>query len=1149
MASEKKLQTQQDNSSERLSKVHYREINPFRGLESFDSEHAPFFYGRTKIVREALDLLRQQVADKKPFLLVLGPAGSGKTSLIRAGILPALTRPEEIEGAGHSWRLAFTRPGNAGAGDPFDALAAALLEKSALPEFPDAAPHNGWQNLAAELREAPDNTALRLRETLQCLSVQALDHLLDKQGSEVPSANAEENAELLRQNKPVRFDSKVRLALVVDQLEELFVQGFSPELQQRFITALGALIRWRVALVICGLRSDFYASFEKCCSSKDVGARNQSELCALNIELSEFLTGRFDLHPPSLQEIGEMICLAAEAVGLRFELDLETGRILDAVLLEAAAAHAEPLPPLEHLLWQLYRKQLPRKDGLLRWSDYYEAGELEGAVANHAESVFSALDGDAQAALKPIVRQLASPGPDDDGVLIRRTVPYRDLTSTPEFREHQKAGAERLIDLFIKEGLFHTERGPNAEVLVSFTQEYVLRNWPRVRQLLNEDLGLLRTRDRLESNFKLWFSGGRRSHNLVRTRSGVRDVEALLRGFRTSLSHRQVNYLQKSLGAKNRRRWLQGAAVLAIAAGLVVPFVIPGVQWLRATTERRKAEQSSGPEGRVAHSVNTGPESFETGQRENGESARLPQGNAPIATSERDALQGRLNDAEARAQQIQKSLELVISQRDALQGRLNDSEARAQGIQKSLDLAASQRDGLHSQLKDAEAKAQQAQKDAEHAGGQRDALQNQLKDTEAKAQQAQKDAAQAGSQRDALQNQLKDTEAKAQQAQKDAAQAGSQRDALQGQLRETEAKVRQAQKDAAQAGSQRDALQNQLKDTEAKAQQAQRDTSLVTSQRDALQGQLRQARKDAEAAAGKRDVLQARPTEAETEAQQAQKNAGLATKQSDALQAKLKDAKAKSQQAQKNVELVEAQAEKGDQSSGESSQKNSVFSANRTESKQSQQPNTGLKAEPLASTQASAFSIQPAHTTAMSRSASEGADSAEATVGHQEPMKLAQTDQRNAALPQPSPTQPASVNPPLVEAQADKSTDDAVDGAAVKRFVLEYIRTVTNDDVSTQERFFAQRVNFYGEGVLPLQGIRAANERYRREWPNRDWQPQGEPNILHSANSNEYEVLQPITWKVSNGPKHAQGNAKLNLRVRKNTEGNFHIVWAQYRDR
>ena len=76
-----------------------------------------------------------------------------------------------------------------------------------------------------------------------------------------------------------------------------------------------------------------------------------------------------------------------------------------------------PLPLLEHVLWQLYRKQLPRKDGLLRWSDYRELGELEGALANHAESVFLALDGDAQAALKPVIRQLVSPGPGEDGGL------------------------------------------------------------------------------------------------------------------------------------------------------------------------------------------------------------------------------------------------------------------------------------------------------------------------------------------------------------------------------------------------------------------------------------------------------------------------------------------------------------------------------------------------------------------------------------------------------------------------------------------------------------------------------------------------------------------------------------------------------------
>ena len=118
MAFEKELQACQDNLSKLLNRAHGGEINLFRGLEFFDAEHAPFFHGRTKTARKVLDVLEKQAAEKKPFVLVLGPDGSGKTSLVRAGILPVLTQIGIIE-RGSSWRLALARPADRGSGNPF----------------------------------------------------------------------------------------------------------------------------------------------------------------------------------------------------------------------------------------------------------------------------------------------------------------------------------------------------------------------------------------------------------------------------------------------------------------------------------------------------------------------------------------------------------------------------------------------------------------------------------------------------------------------------------------------------------------------------------------------------------------------------------------------------------------------------------------------------------------------------------------------------------------------------------------------------------------------------------------------------------------------------------------------------------------------
>jgi chromosome segregation ATPase len=877
-------------------------VNPFRGLEFFDSEHAPLFFGRAKVIENVLEVLRQQAAERRPFVLVLGPGASGKTSLVRAGILPALTQTGTFE-PDRPWRVVFTRPSGGRTGDPVDALAASLLQGLALPEFPDAANGNGWQELAAELRETPEDAALRLRETLQFLGAQAPNGKPGGHDSEAPPAGPRQSVDLLGQTKPAA--SKVRVALIVDQLEELF--QVPSELQRKYIAALGALVKWRTAFVIAALRSDCSAAFQQCCNPKDIAVRDLSEFSARDLNIGEVLAGRFDLPAPNTREIGEMIRSPADATGLRFEHDPVTGQSLDDALLEAATGVGEPLPLLEHLLSQLYQKQLQRNDGLLSWSDYRELGGLEGALTNHAEGVFSAVDTDAQAALQPIIRQLASTGPGEEAALARRTVLHRDLTSTPEFNEDQKAGAQRLIDRFIREGLFRIETAPDADSLVSVSQ-CLLRNWPRARQLLDESQGLLRSRDRLEPDFKHWLSGGRKSTDLLSTRSGVRDAKTLLKSFRTSLSDTQVDYLQKSLTGQNRRRRFR-RAVLAIVAALIIPAAVLGVQWLSATIEQRKGEPRL---------------------------KELSRKNSEPPDNSHDALQSRVNDAEARAQRIQTTMQLVAGERDALQNQLKGAEANAQQARKDAELASGQRDALQNQLNDTQARAQRAQKDAGLASSQRDALQGQLNDAQAKALQAKKDAALASSQRDALQAQLNDIQAKAQQAKKDAGPGFNQRDALQGQLNDAQARAQQAQKDAALASGQRDALQAQLNDTQAKAQQAEKAAALASSQRDALQGQLTQlrqnkvelqadqrdalqaqlndaddkvqhAREDAELASSQRDALQAQLNDAQARAQQAQRDAGLASSQRDALQTQLSDTQARAQQARKDAELASSQ--------------------------------------------------------------------------------------------------------------------------------------------------------------------------------------------------------------------------------------------------
>ncbi len=154
-------------------------------------------------------------------------------------MLPLLTQPGTIEGVG-LWRWSVTRPGAGGsAGDCFDALAAALLEPAALPALQDPESQDAIRDLASELREHSDSVALRVRDALDHAArewkIQRC-HSLEEKERQLRSSGRSDDADMARQQRE-RFElPKARLALVVDQLEELFTSGFSPEVRQRYVS-------------------------------------------------------------------------------------------------------------------------------------------------------------------------------------------------------------------------------------------------------------------------------------------------------------------------------------------------------------------------------------------------------------------------------------------------------------------------------------------------------------------------------------------------------------------------------------------------------------------------------------------------------------------------------------------------------------------------------------------------------------------------------------------------------------------------------------------------------------------------------------------------------------------------------------------------
>ena len=201
--------------------------SPYRGLSAFEERDAAFFFGREAAATQVLERMSRQL-DGTGLLVVSGVSGAGKSSLLRAGVLPRLRGAGLASAPGSaSWPCLLFTPARA----PLDELAVRVAR---LAGADAAAVRRG-------LDADPAGFALTAR---QAALAQPGGPAGDPDGS-----------------GPER-----RLLLVVDQFEQLFTQCPDEEQRQAFITALHAAAtaghgpdQAPAALVVLGVRADFEA--------------------------------------------------------------------------------------------------------------------------------------------------------------------------------------------------------------------------------------------------------------------------------------------------------------------------------------------------------------------------------------------------------------------------------------------------------------------------------------------------------------------------------------------------------------------------------------------------------------------------------------------------------------------------------------------------------------------------------------------------------------------------------------------------------------------------------------------------------------------------------------------------------------------------